>query len=90
MIIYGWMCLGAAAYLGYVVLRPKWQNACGQLAGFLAYDLVLFVPFVLMLPNRSLRVAPEPRHLRHRLGRERRAGEAGRVGQRAQCSCTLA
>jgi hypothetical protein len=51
LIIYGWMFLGAAAYLGYGVVRPKWQNAGGQLAGFLAYDLVLIVPFVLMLPN---------------------------------------
>jgi len=50
-IIYGWMFLGAAAYFAYGVIRPRWQNAGGQLAGFLAYDLVLILPFVLMLPN---------------------------------------
>jgi hypothetical protein len=50
-IIYGWMFLGAAAYFAYGVIRPRWQNAGGQWAGFLAYDLVLIVPFVLMLPD---------------------------------------
>jgi hypothetical protein len=50
-IIYGWMFLGAAAYFAYGVIRPRWQNAGGQLAGFLAYDLVLIVPLVLMLQN---------------------------------------
>ena len=50
-IIYGWMFLGAAAYFAYGVIRPKWQNAGGQLAGFLAYDLVLIVPFALMFPD---------------------------------------
>ncbi len=45
-IIYGWMYLGAAAYFVYALLRPSWANAGGQLAGFLAYDLVLIVPFV--------------------------------------------
>ncbi len=50
-IIYGWMFLGAATYFAYGVIRPRWQNAGGQLAGFLAYDLVLIVPFVLMLQS---------------------------------------
>lgn len=50
-IIYGWMFLGAAAYFAYGVIRPKWQNAGGQLAGFLTYDLVLIVPFALMFPD---------------------------------------
>jgi hypothetical protein len=50
-IIYGWMFLGAAAYFAYGVARPRWQNAGGQLAGFLAYDLVLILPFVLMFPD---------------------------------------
>lgn len=54
-VIYGWMFLGAAAYFAYGLIRPSWQNAGGQLAGFLAYDLVLIVPFVLMLPD----VGPE-------------------------------
>src|SRR5688572_18383009 len=40
-ILYGWMFIGAAAYFAYGLLRPSWHNAGGQLAGFLAYDLVL-------------------------------------------------
>jgi hypothetical protein len=28
------------------LLRPDWGNAQGQLPGFLAYDLVLIVPFL--------------------------------------------
>jgi hypothetical protein len=27
-------------------IRPRWGNAFGQLLSFLAYDLVLIVPFV--------------------------------------------
>ncbi len=49
-VIYGWMFLGAAAYFAYGLLRPGWFNAGGQLAGFLAYDVVLIVPFVRRLP----------------------------------------
>ena len=51
--LYGWMFLGAAAYFIYGVVRPGWRNAGGQLAGFLAYDLVLIVPFLQMLPTIS-------------------------------------
>jgi hypothetical protein len=50
-VIYGWMFLGAAAYFAYGVLRPGWFNAGGQLAGFLAYDVVLIVPFLQRLPT---------------------------------------
>ncbi|MDL1886182.1 hypothetical protein FBR01_21405 [Anaerolineae bacterium CFX8] len=56
-IIYGWMFLGAAAYFVYGLLRPGWYNAAGQLAGFLAYDLVLIVPFLQRLPT----IAPDRR-----------------------------
>lgn len=45
-VVYGWVFLGAAAYFGYGVLVPKWSNACGQLLGFLAYDIVLILPFL--------------------------------------------
>ena len=48
-VIYGWMFLGPAAYFAYGLLRPGWYNAAGQLAGFLAYDLVLIVPFLTQL-----------------------------------------
>jgi hypothetical protein len=40
------MFLGAATYFAYGFLRPTWDNAVGQLAGFLAYDIVLIVPFL--------------------------------------------
>jgi hypothetical protein len=54
-IVVGCMFLGAAAYFVYGLLRPSWANAGGQLAGFLAYDVVLIVPFLRALPN----VAPQ-------------------------------
>jgi hypothetical protein len=56
-VVIGWMFLGAMTYFVYGLLRPTWANAAGQLAGFLAYDLVLVVPFLLRLPI----VAPEHR-----------------------------
>jgi hypothetical protein len=40
-VIFGCIFLGAAAYFVYGVARPSWENACGQLLGFLAYDLIL-------------------------------------------------
>ena len=40
------MFLGSATYFAYGIVRPRWTNAGGQLAGFLAYDLVLIVPFM--------------------------------------------
>ncbi|GAB4511696.1 MAG: hypothetical protein OHK0046_10130 [Anaerolineae bacterium] len=52
-VIYGWMYLGAAAYFTYTLIRPVWHNAAGQLAGFLAYDLVLIIPFLQLLPDIS-------------------------------------
>jgi hypothetical protein len=56
-VIFGWMFLGAAAYFVFGLLRPVWSNAVGQLMGFLAYDLVLIVPFLQRLPT----IAPELR-----------------------------
>lgn len=50
-VIYGWFFLGAAAYFAYGLLRPSWHNSAGQLAGFLAYDVVLIVPFLQRLPT---------------------------------------
>jgi hypothetical protein len=44
--ITGMMFLGAASYFAYGLVRPGWTNAGGQLAGFLAYDLVLIVPLL--------------------------------------------
>ena len=45
-VVAGAIFLGAAAYFAYALARPRWTNAGGQLAGFLAYDLVLIVPFL--------------------------------------------
>ncbi len=50
-VVIGWMFLGAAFYFAYGLARPSWANAGGQLAGFLAYDLVLIVPFLQRLPT---------------------------------------
>jgi hypothetical protein len=44
-VMFGLIFLGAATYFVYGVLDPHWGNAVGQLAGFLAYDLVLLAPF---------------------------------------------
>jgi len=54
-VVIGWIFFGAATYFIYTLLRPSWANAGGQLAGFLAYDVVLIVPFLQRLPT----VAPE-------------------------------
>ncbi len=50
-VVIGWMFLGAAMYFIYALLRPSWLNSAGQLAGFLAYDIVLIVPFLTRLPT---------------------------------------
>ncbi len=55
--LYGWIFLGAALYFGYGFLRPSRVNACGQLLGFLAYDVVLLPPFLRHLGS----VLPEHR-----------------------------
>jgi hypothetical protein len=49
--VIGWMFLGAATYFAYALARPSWLNSAGQLAGFLAYDVVLIVPFLTRLPT---------------------------------------
>ena len=57
-IVYGLFFLGAAVYFAYGLWRPVWGNAKGQLVGFLAYDLVLIVPFArLRLTSPSLSLA---------------------------------
>jgi hypothetical protein len=50
-VIMGWMFLGAAVYFAYGLLQPSWLNSAGQLIGFLAYDVVLIVPFLTRLPG---------------------------------------
>ena len=50
-VLFGSLFLGAAAYFAFAVAFPVVDNGLGQLAGFLAYDLVLFGPFLLRLPT---------------------------------------
>lgn len=45
-VLFGWVFLGAAVYFLHAVLVPYRNNARGQLAGFLAYDIVLIAPFL--------------------------------------------
>jgi len=47
----GWFYLGASTYFLYSVLRPSWHNTAGQLMGFMAYDVILLVPFLQRLPS---------------------------------------
>lgn len=45
-VIFGCILIGDAFYFLYGLLYPIWKNAIGQLLSFLAYDLVLIVPFL--------------------------------------------
>ena len=47
--VFGWIFIGASAYFIYGVFRPMWTFASGTLWGFLAYDVVLFSPYIAML-----------------------------------------
>ena len=47
-VMFGCIFLGDACYFLYGLFRPVWHNALGQLLSFLAYDLVLIVPFLLL------------------------------------------
>lgn len=54
-VIFGIIFLGDAFYFLHGLLRPAWHNAKGQLLSFLAYDLVLILPFLKLFTS----VAPE-------------------------------
>lgn len=45
-VIIGWVFMGTFVYFAYASVRPVWGNAVGQLLGFLAYDVILIVPFI--------------------------------------------
>jgi hypothetical protein len=45
-VIFGCIFLGDAFYFLYSLSFPRWHNALGQLLSFLAYDLVLILPFL--------------------------------------------
>lgn len=47
-VVFGWIFVGDAFYFLYGLIRPRWANAAGQLLSFLAYDVVLIVPFVML------------------------------------------
>jgi hypothetical protein len=57
-VVIGWMFIGAALYFVYGLLRPSWLNSAGQLIGFLAYDIVLIVPFLTRLPTTAPEFRP--------------------------------
>ena len=57
-VVIGWMFFGAALYFAYGLLRPSWLNSAGQLCGFLAYDVVLIVPFLTRLPTTTAENLP--------------------------------
>lgn len=50
-VIFGCIFLGDAFYFLYGLFRPRWHNARGQLLSFLAYDLVLILPFLWLIPS---------------------------------------
>jgi hypothetical protein len=52
-LVIGWIFFGAATYFAYALMRPTWANSAGQLAGFLAYDVVLIVPFLKRLATTT-------------------------------------
>jgi len=47
-VIFGCIFLGDAFYFIHGLLKPRWFNALGQLLSFLAYDLVLIGPFLIL------------------------------------------
>lgn len=47
--LFGFVFLGAAAYFAHAVARARWAFGAPPLWGFLAYDLVLFVPYSKLL-----------------------------------------
>lgn len=51
--LFGLIFLGAAVYFVHGVLNPLWAFGAGQLWSFLAYDLVLFAPYLRMLFSGS-------------------------------------
>ncbi len=57
-VLLGWFFLGAACYFLYGLVRPNWHEASGQLWAFLAYDLVLIVPYLLHFATASSEQLP--------------------------------
>lgn len=59
-VIFGWIFWGAASYFAFGLRSPRWHHGKGQLLGFLAYDLVLIIPY---LANRPTSPPIESDHL---------------------------
>jgi hypothetical protein len=51
--VIGFIFWSAAVLFGWIYFNPRWAYAGPALAGFLAYDLVLIVPYIDMLLNRN-------------------------------------
>jgi hypothetical protein len=49
----GCFFLGSSCYFLYGLIFPRWHTACGQLWSFLAYDIVLIVPYLLRFASVS-------------------------------------
>jgi hypothetical protein len=47
-VMVGTLFFGSAVYFGYGLLATRWHEMRGQLIAFLAYDLVLIVPYLAM------------------------------------------
>lgn len=45
-VLFGCIFVGDAFYFLHALLKPRWNNAAGQLLSFLAYDMVLIGPFL--------------------------------------------
>jgi hypothetical protein len=45
-VMFGWVFAGTVVYFFYALTRSHWHDAKGQLLGFLAYDLILIIPFL--------------------------------------------
>ena len=56
MMLIGANFLGAAVYFAHAAAHPRWAYAAPPLWGFLAYDLILFVPYLRMLSAGSAAV----------------------------------
>lgn len=56
MVVVGAIFLGAAVYFAHAALQPHWAHAAPPLWGFLAYDLILFAPYLRMLTAADLPV----------------------------------
>ncbi len=50
-VVYGWTFLGASMNFVYGLIVRRWHNAAAPLLGFLAYDVVLILPFIRHFEN---------------------------------------